>query len=256
MKNRFILLISLFCVFCVNAFANESSSHVIFSLPKSGNHFIYFFCANVGHSCPIDHVHRHKELFGSDFTPQSFYEELKDLGVIFIYRDPRDAIVSYVDWVEKIPDHWKAIFGGPDWDQWSESKKILEVIRGDRVQCMCENGSQLLENIAILSQRGNCIFVRFEDFIGPRGGGNLEAQISTMRKVLEFIGEKKQSNQEVIDICNRTFGPPPKDCSGTFNKPGIGKWKDRFNEEHIQTFKNSFWNEVLLELGYETDPDW
>ena len=41
----------------------------------------------------------------------------------------------------------------------------------------------------------------------------------------------------------------------TFRKGTIGQWKEVFNTNHIQAFKNK-WNAYLIDFGYETDPNW
>lgn len=43
--------------------------------------------------------------------------------------------------------------------------------------------------------------------------------------------------------------------SGTFRKGSIGDWKEEFNEEHKNAFKEIA-GELLIKLGYETDYNW
>jgi len=46
-----------------------------------------------------------------------------------------------------------------------------------------------------------------------------------------------------------------EDVTSHFRKGVPGDWKNHFQDEHVQGFKDRY-NDLLLKLGYEDDPDW
>lgn len=49
--------------------------------------------------------------------------------------------------------------------------------------------------------------------------------------------------------------PGQEDIKNHYRKGISGDWKNHFTEEHIAFFKSNY-NDILLKLGYEQDPDW
>ncbi len=92
--------------------------------------------------------------------------------------------------------------------------------------------------------------VRFEDLIGPKGGGDSHTQISTLTGVADHLG-LKLSSKKILQVADRLYNPK----SLTFRKGRIGGWKAMFNDEHKKVFKKLA-GELLIELGYEKDMDW
>ena len=46
-----------------------------------------------------------------------------------------------------------------------------------------------------------------------------------------------------------------EDVKSHYRKGQPGDWKNHFNEDHIRCFKDNY-NDLLIKLGYESDPDW
>jgi len=91
--------------------------------------------------------------------------------------------------------------------------------------------------------------IRFEDLIGPKGGGTLEAQLETMKKIAVHLGISLTEDQ-LLEKANSLFGG-----TWTFRKGQIGSWKKHFTEEHKAAFKEVA-GQMLIDLGYENSFDW
>ncbi len=104
--------------------------------------------------------------------------------------------------------------------------------------------------------RNDVIITNYENLVGVRGGGDLEVQKKEIMKIANFI-DVSLSESEVDSICDNLWGPSQTDdrMNITFNKGRIGRWKEYFSEKNIQEFK-TFWNEYLIEWGYESEWNW
>jgi len=93
------------------------------------------------------------------------------------------------------------------------------------------------------------LLVRFEDLVGPLGGGDSERQKKTIQSLSHHLGvDLSESRTETI--ANSLFGE-----SRTFRKGQIHAWHDYFQESHKQLFKQVMGKE-LIALGYEKDDSW
>jgi sulfotransferase 6B1 len=150
----------------------------------------------------------------------------------FIYRDPRDEVISYAYW-RFVRYNWK--------DRMNFPQLINTLI--DEVPKRYK---------AFLSWRKHPLYhsLRFEDLIGPLGGGQEKAQRKAIRKIANHIGIKLKK-KKVTAIAENLFGHG----GGTFREGKIGSWKEHFTEAMKQRFKEKA-NDILIELGYETDANW
>lgn len=174
------------------------------------------------------------------------YLESQGIKVIEVVRDPRDVVVS----------RWKYISGV---HVAHKAHRELMRIRDDEARlsaCILgipnvikPIGEVLREHKAWLSDRYSLV-VRFEDLIGPRGGGTRELQLKVIKDVLTYLGF--DSDDAVVeDMAKQVFS----ENSITFSDPGINKWKRYFSDEQKVAFKNSAGKE-LIAFGYEESFDW
>lgn len=155
-----------------------------------------------------------------------------------ICRDPRDKVVSHVYWIYK--GGWKqAQLDNPL--RKLPFKKVLEhVIRHVKRQ---------YDKFLPWMRDPSCLSVRFENLIGPQGGGSRQAQMNEIRKVARHGGIKL--NPKLINYCaDRLFGGSP-----TFREGKIGSWKKHFDKHDKALFKQAT-GSLLRDLGYETDDNW
>lgn len=187
------------------------------------------------------------------FTPERF-RLLTNLGfsILLMIRDPRDVAVSHFHYVtysyrrSRLHPYFIRL---PD-----DSARLMASILG--VDPPDGNPNRWLDNIGDRfrsylrwAEHGACV-VRFEHLVGPQGGGNHDLQRREIRRVAEYLGIAL-SEDMVEHIARRLYHRH----SRTFRRGAIGDWKNYFTPAHKEAFKRVA-GELLIELGYESDPDW
>jgi hypothetical protein len=93
--------------------------------------------------------------------------------------------------------------------------------------------------------------IRFEDLVGSKGGGSDEAQYKTIKDMANHLGIGL-SDKKIKQISYDLFGG-----STTFREGRIDGWKKHFSPEMKAAFKSvPGANQLLIDLGYETDCNW
>lgn len=184
-------------------------------------------------------------LFSGNFASAMFRRGYKN---IFMCRDPRDACVSLVFYLDKMPGQLRDFFWVcEEWDYLSFDEKLMSVMTGSH------SASYLLDwyqRMSAWSDYPGTLVLRFEDLIGPRGGGSLSAQKEAILLIKNFIGI--ESDKTVLD---ELYDAGPRLKDEKYLPGSIGNWKYFFNEQHTQTFKENF-NHLLLKYGYENNIHW
>jgi hypothetical protein len=86
--------------------------------------------------------------------------------------------------------------------------------------------------------------VRFEDLVGPEGGGSEEAQRLAVGRVAKHLG---------VPVEERTIGLVGEKLFGagrTFRRGQIGSWREEFTAEHERALEEAA-GPLLAELGYQ-----
>ena len=91
--------------------------------------------------------------------------------------------------------------------------------------------------------------VKFEDLVGPAGGGSTQRQHETINRIAHHL-DINLSSPIISLIAQELFGQ-----SITFRQGKIGAWKEYFTQEHKDLFKK-YAGQLLIDLGYEYDFDW
>ncbi len=97
------------------------------------------------------------------------------------------------------------------------------------------------------------LVLRYEDLVGPQGGGNSVVQHMMLKVFFEHVG-LALSDEEIQSVADEAFGRKGTENS-TFRKGQIGTWTQYFAEEDKRLFKKLY-GEVLIAFGYEQDDDW
>jgi len=168
---------------------------------------------------------------------------------VFIYRDPRDQLVSHVFYAKDIHiEHGMH-------DYYSNVLTTME----ERLNVAIE-GCELpglglptiweryVEHFGWFD-RDDILCVKFEDLIL-----NKEETIGVLLDYIEGFGvEFSVSRPEAIEILSQSIKPKK---SGTFRKGQPGNWKEHFTEDNKRRFKVVA-GDLLSRLGYEeNDQDW
>jgi hypothetical protein len=169
-------------------------------------------------------------------------------ATIFVYRDPRDMIISHVFYATEIkPDHGMHPY-------YTQVLQNMEERINAAIQGVTQPGSELssvrarYENYLGWLDLPQVLCLRFEDLI-------LERDLA-LGKLLDYLESRgftpKESRSQAIDALNQAVLPKK---SGTFRKAAPGNWQEHFSEVNKNAFK-SVAGDLLLRLGYEESDRW
>ena len=171
----------------------------------------------------------------------------QDLKVVCLARDPRDTAVSHMHYLKKLPRHpaYREYLALPD-----DHARLMFSIRGGelgghRILPMGERYRDFLD----WERRGGAALVRFEDLVGPKGGGSEEAQRRAVGGVVRHLGLEVGEGR-LAEIRAGLFG-----SGRTFRKGRSGGWRNEFSGGHKAAVKEQA-QDVLERLGYEEDAGW
>jgi hypothetical protein len=179
-----------------------------------------------------------------------YIAELTRPGVaaFFIYRDPRDLIISHIFYATEMhPKHGMHVYYTQKLN--SMEQRINAVIQG--VQ---EGDTQLssitakYKNYLGWLDQSSIRSVRFEDLI-------LDRQ-AALNRILDHLAVRgfvpKRAREHAIDVLTSSIAPR---ASGTFRRGQPGEWRDHFTPENKRVFKSTT-GDLLQRLGYERDDSW
>jgi hypothetical protein len=188
--------------------------------------------------------------YGYISAQEPFLSALSGSGraTIFVYRDPRDMIVSHIFYATQMhPRHWMRRY-------YTEQLSTMEERIDAAIKGVQEPGSELtpirqryLGYLGWLEQPG-VLSLRFEDLILERS--------AAFGQLLDYLEERGFSprlpRSQAISILEQAIAPKK---SGTFRKGKPGNWREHFTDRNIATFKEHT-GDLLLRLGYENSLDW
>lgn len=172
--------------------------------------------------------------------------------IILLVRDPRDQVVSHARYIAEKRNRLYSFTK----DQTIE-QIITELIAGGPHNYQEHDMSLPIHNIKELYEcrldwlrYEHTLLVRFEDLVGPKGGGSAEKQLEGLYEIASFL-DIKISEKRLTYIQKRMYGG-----STTYRKGSkIGRWKEYFTPEHKALFKEVA-GDLLIGLGYEQDYSW
>jgi hypothetical protein len=165
----------------------------------------------------------------------------------FIYRDPRDMLVSQVFFATDMHDehgmhaYYKSL---PDFG----ARLNVAIIGIDRDGLKMVSVKQRYEGVFQWLEQKNVMCIRFEDLINNR-----DVTLNVMLNEVEKTGYKIPTPREkALSILVEAIQPKK---SHTFRSGKTGGWREHFTEEHKKLFKDIA-GDLLIRLGYEKDNDW
>jgi hypothetical protein len=181
---------------------------------------------------------------------QPFIEVLTrpEQATIFVYRDPRDMIVSHVFYATDMhPGHGMHAY-------YNEQLEDMPARINAAIQGVDEPGAELssirtkYEAYLGWLQIPEVLSLRFEDLILAR-----EAALNRILDYLEQRGFVLQTSRAAaVEVLGQAIQPKK---SGTFRKGQPGNWREHFTTENIAAFKAAT-GDLLVQLGYEADGSW
>jgi hypothetical protein len=165
----------------------------------------------------------------------------------FIYRDPRDMLVSQVffatDMNEEhgMHEYYNSL---PDFGE-----RLKVAITGiDRDGLHMVSVKQRYEGVFQWLEQKHLMCLRFEDLINNR-----DATLNAMLEEVERTGYKIPTPREkALPILIEAIQPKK---SHTFRSGKTGGWKQHFTDEHKKLFKDVA-GDLLVRLGYEKNNGW
>jgi len=165
----------------------------------------------------------------------------------FIYRDPRDLLVSQVFFATDMHDEhgmhefYKSL---PDFGE--RLKVAITGIDRDGLKMVSVKGRY--EGVFEWLEQPGVMCIRFEDLIEER-----DSTLNAMLDEVEKTGYKIPTPRErALDVLVAAIQPKK---SHTFRSGKTGGWKEYFTEEHKALFKDVA-GDLLVRLGYEEDNNW
>jgi hypothetical protein len=209
-----------------------------------------------------------------------WYQRLSDLlkerevRAVFIYRDPRAQARASVHHIMKNELHPLHSFFSEQLQTLDE--RLIRVIEGmplDEFEIVRQQGGldhgtnaptdeegkgpvskypSGLNNIHRFYSRWfddpSCHCVKFEDIIGPCGGGDREKQLHAVQDLIEYTGVD-MSKTSVESIADRLFDTN----ADTFRKGRIDSWREEMSPEIQKVFVREC-GEILQMWGYDLEP--
>jgi len=188
--------------------------------------------------------------YGYIHAQEPFTSVLTEPGraTLFMYRDPRDMIISHIFYATEIHNgHWMHKY-------YTESLSTMEERIYAAIVGVDKPGSELTPILERYTKylgwlvRDEVLCLRFEDLIQNR-----ETAFTHIINYLIKNGlNLKISRQQAMNILHQAVVPKK---SGTFRKGKPGNWRDYFSDANKAVFKQKT-GYLLVRLGYERDSDW
>lgn len=174
-----------------------------------------------------------------------FLEEWSRTGrpkIILNYRDPRDVVVSMVNFLSGNTARGYGDFNEfPVFNRILTSKQTFEDKLTYALTDPSFPGFRAYENALWMVNHPDICKVSFEELVGPKGGGSTEAQHAAVRRVVDFLGLAA----DPAAVSERLF----RRDAFSFFKGQIGSWRDVFTPEHIDLFDRKS-GDMLPRYGY------
>ncbi|GAA2428741.1 hypothetical protein GCM10010191_47370 [Actinomadura vinacea] len=163
--------------------------------------------------------------------------------VIFNYRDPRDVILSMINFasgrtkgglsaINNLQAFSSILCSMPTLDE-----RLTYALTDESFPAQARDYMRMLW----LLHHPNVYATSFEDLVGPEGGGSAEAQLRATAGLIEFLGADAAPEDVARNLFNRD--------AFTFFKGQVGGWKEVYTDEHRRIADKRF-AEVLPLYGY------
>ncbi len=165
----------------------------------------------------------------------------------FIYRDPRDVVVSHVFYVtEMASDHVHHQYYA-EVLQTFEARLTTSILGRPEMAIEFPNIAARFQPYVDWLNHPEVLSLQFEDFIQQRR--------SALGRVADHFLARVPLDvprEQVVAVLETAIQP---EKSPTFRSGRTGEWRKYFTPEHKQIFKEVA-GDLLIQLGYEKDKDW
>jgi hypothetical protein len=172
-----------------------------------------------------------------------------DYRTIFVYRDPRDVVISNMHYIKRLRRHHNHKRFAYSFR--TDKDRLLALIEGadaDQYGPAIESIGSRLRTYAGWLTEDNVLPCRFEDIIGPAGGGTQTTQQNVIQEIANHIG-CPVSTRQIEDITSKVWSPR----SVTFRSGKSGEWRDTFDADVTAAFNRTVSSDILRVYGYDVD---
>lgn len=158
-----------------------------------------------------------------------------------IIRDPRAVLLSLTSFIQDVRGMPERHFLEEDFKKLTTIQQLNFLMNGGyapQVGLPIRNFTEVYRSIQAWHDDSHCLMVRFEDLIGPQGGGTAIAQQETIKKIANHLGITLD-HQKSYDSYDRE--------SRTFRIGKIDGWKDSEHHELIA----EYCEKICKIAGYE-----
>lgn len=173
---------------------------------------------------------------------------LDELGYrhVFIIRDPRAVVISLLSFIQDTIGMPKPHFLQADFRLLKPSQQLDLLLHGGEAplaQVLITPFSTVYQNMLNWRNDPRCLFLRFEDLVGPNGGGSEQKQHQAIKSIEKHLGHTLDSEQ-YKDIYSTT--------ARTFRKGSIDGWKESLGADVIKRL-NDYCKPLCKAAGYPHD---
>lgn len=164
----------------------------------------------------------------------------------FIFRDPRDVVVSHVFYVTEMEArhvHHAYYASLPDFD----ARLTVSILGRPDADIEFLNIAERFAPYMDWLNQPEVLTIHFEDLILDRA--------ATLTRILEHVLARvplQTPRHLILDALEAAINPSR---SPTFRSGKTGEWKKHFTDEHKSIFKDVA-GDLLVKLGYEKNNDW
>ncbi len=164
----------------------------------------------------------------------------------FVFRDPRDAVVSHVFYVTEMEArhaHHAYYQSLPDFD----TRLKVSILGRPDTDIEFPNVAERFAPYVGWLDQPEVLTVHFEDLIQDRA--------AALNRILDHFLARvplPSPRQLILDSLESAINPAK---SPTFRSGKTGEWRKHFTGEHKKLFKDAA-GDLLIRLGYEKDNDW
>ena len=164
----------------------------------------------------------------------------------FIFRDPRDVVVSHVFYVTEMESrhvHHAYYQSLPDFD----ARLKVSILGRPNADVEFPNIAERFTPYLGWLDQPQVLAIHFEDLIQDR--------VQTLNRIIDHFLVSvplRTSRQLILESLESSINP---NKSPTFRSGKTGEWKKHFTDEHKQIFKDIA-GDLLIKLGFETNLHW
>jgi hypothetical protein len=164
----------------------------------------------------------------------------------FIFRDPRDVVVSHVFYVTDMEArhvHHKYYQSLPDFN----ARLTVSILGKPNADVEFPNITNRFVPYLDWLNHPEVLTIHFEDLINDRA--------ATLTRIMDHFLARvplQTPRKLILDSLESSINPSR---SPTFRSGKTGEWKKYFTEEHKKIFKDVA-GDLLVKLGYEKNNDW